>query len=147
MADSESKEKNVSKTLAWILGGLLALVLTGGGIAWAQTAPDYVVYFEAEDFSLSRDQKAQLDNLADELADATVVRIDGYVQRSREEDKQRGPARLSEKRAFAVEKHLQDLVKQRSPNKQDIDWAAVGRGQPPFDVGLPMARRVEIFID
>jgi outer membrane protein OmpA-like peptidoglycan-associated protein len=75
------------------------------------------------------------------------VRIDGYVQRSREDDRTKGPARLSEKRAQAVENYLQSMVKQRSPNKATIEWTAAGKGQPPWDVGLPWARRVEIFIE
>ena len=121
--------------------------LAGGGIAWALTAPTHIVYFEYEDFSLSPEQKEELDALVDELEDATIVRIDGYVQRSREEDKDKGPARLSEKRAQAVTNYLQSMIKERSPNKQDIEWQSVGRGQPALDVGLPWARRVEVFVE
>lgn len=130
-----------------LLAIALGMTLAGGGMAWALTAPTHIVYFEYEDFSLSQDQKRDLDSLADELENATVVRIDGYVQRSREEDKDKGPARLSEKRADAVTKYLQSMIKERSPNKQDIEWQSVGRGQPALDVGLPWARRVEVFIE
>lgn len=130
-----------------LLALALGISLAGGGIAWALTAPTHIVYFEYEDFSLSPEQKEELDALVDELGDATIVRIDGYVQRSREEDKDKGPARLSEKRADAVTKYLQSKVKQRSPNKQDIEWQSVGRGQPALDVGLPWARRVEVFVE
>ena len=125
----------------------LGISLAGGGIAWALTAPTHIVYFEYEDFSLDREQKSELDDLLDELEDATIVRVDGYVQRSREEDKDKGPARLSEKRADAVTKYLQSIMKERSPNKQDIEWQSVGRGQPALDVGLPWARRVEVFVE
>ena len=129
-----------------LLALALGISLAGGGIAWALTAPTHIVYFEYEDFSLSPEQKEELDALVDELEDATIVRIDGYVQRSREEDKDKGPARLSEKRAQAVTNYLQSMIKERSPNKQDIEWQSVGRGQPALDVGLPWARRVEVFV-
>ena len=125
----------------------LGISVAGGGIAWALTAPTHIVYFEYEDFSLSPEQKEELDALVDDLEDATIVRVDGYVQRSREEDKDKGPARLSEKRAQAVTNYLQSMIKERSPNKQDIEWQSVGRGQPALDVGLPWARRVEIFLE
>lgn len=130
-----------------LLALALGISLAGGGIAWALTAPTHIVYFEYEDFSLSPEQKEELDALVDELEDATIVRIDGYVQRSREEDKDKGPARLSEKRAQAVTNYLQSMIKERSPNKQDIEWQSVGRGQPALDVGLPWARRVEVFVE
>ena len=130
-----------------LLALALGISLAGGGIAWALTAPTHIVYFEYEDFSLSPEQKEELDALVDELGDATIVRIDGYVQRSREEDKDKGPAGLSEKRAQAVTNYLQSMIKERSPNKQDIEWQSVGRGQPALDVGLPWARRVEVFVE
>ncbi len=135
------------RSFVWIVVGIIVASLVGGGIAWATTAPTQVVYFEVEDFSLSPDQKAELDELVPALEQATAVRIDGFVQRSREADREKGPARLSEKRANAVENYLQSQVKERSPNKQDIEWTTVGRGQPPFDVGFPWARRVEITIE
>ena len=133
--------------LLFLIALALGISLAGGGIAWALTAPTHIVYFEYEDFSLSPEQKEELDALVDELEDATIVRVDGYVQRSREEDKDKGPARLSEKRAQAVTNYLQSMIKERSPNKQDIEWQSVGRGQPALDVGLPWARRVEIFLE
>ena len=135
------------KRLLLLIGLALGITVAGGGIAWALTAPTHIVYFEYEDFSLSPEQKEELDALVDDLEDATIVRVDGYVQRSREEDKDKGPARLSEKRADAVTKYLQSMMKERSPNKQDIEWQSVGRGQPALDVGLPWARRVEVFIE
>lgn len=134
------------RVLAFV-AAVVAATFIGSGIAWALTAPTHIVYFDAEDFSLSPEQKSELDALRPELEAATSVRIDGYVQRSREEDKEKGPARLSEKRAQAVANYLQSMVKQRSPNKQDISWTAIGRGQPALDVGLPWARRVEVFIE
>lgn len=135
------------KNTVWIAVGIIVASLVGGGIAWAATAPIHITYFDVEDFSLSQDQKAELDQLLPALEQATSVRIDGFVQRSREEDRQKGPARLSEKRAQAVENYLQSQLKERSPNKQDIEWTTIGRGQPPFDVGFPWARRVEITIE
>jgi len=136
----------VNKRLWLVTAIVVVLSLTGGGIAWALTAPTRVVYFAHEDFSLDQEQKAALDELEPLLEDAVVVRIDGYVQRSREDDRNKGPARLSEKRAQAVENYLRSMVKQRSPQKASIEWEAAGKGQPPWDVGLPWARRVEIFI-
>jgi outer membrane protein OmpA-like peptidoglycan-associated protein len=126
---------------------VVVVSLMGGGIAWALTAPARVVYFEIEDFSLDQDQKSALDAVVPLLEDAEQVRIDGYVQRSREGDENKGAARLSEKRAQSVENYLRSQVKERSKNKAEISWVSVGRGQPPWDVGLPWARRVEIFIE
>ncbi len=126
---------------------VVVLSLAGGGIAWALTAPTRVVYFDHEDFSLSQDQKASLDELVPLLEEAERVEIDGYVQRSREAERNKGPARLSEKRAQAVENYLRSQVKERSPQKAEIEWAVFGKGQPPWDVGLPWARRVEVFIE
>jgi len=134
-------------TRLWLVTAVVvALSLTGGGIAWALTAPTRVIYFAHEDFSLDQEQKAALDELEPLLGDAVAVRIDGYVQRSREDDRQKGPARLSEKRAQAVENYLRSMVKQRSPQKAPIEWVVSGKGQPSWDVGLPWARRVEVFI-
>lgn len=127
--------------------GILVLLLIGGGVAWAVTAPDKVVYFETERFALTQSQRAELNALLPELQDATTVRIDGYVQRSREEDRGKGPARLSEKRADAVHRYLENRLRQSGPPFPDLEWVVTGRGQPPFDVGLPISRRVEIFID
>lgn len=126
---------------------ILAVLLIGGGVAWAVTAPDKVVYFETERFALTQDQRAELNALLPELRDASTVRIDGYVQRSREADRDKGPARLSEKRADAVHRYLENSLRQSGPPFPDIEWTVSGRGQPPFDVGLPISRRVEIFID
>lgn len=133
--------------LLFLIALALGISLAGGGIAWALTAPAHIVYFDQEDFSLSPEHKEELDDLLDELEDATIVRVDGYVQRSREDDQEKGPARLSEKRAQAVTNYLQSMMKERSPNKQDIEWQSVGRGQPALDVGLPWARRVEVFVE
>jgi len=137
----------VRKSLWGITAIAVVMILAGGGIAWALTAPGHIVYFEREDFSLDQEQKIALDALAPQLEEATTVRIDGYVQRSQESDKMVGPARLSEKRAQSVENYLRSMVKERSPQKAEINWVAVGKGQPPFDVGLPWSRRVEIFIE
>jgi outer membrane protein OmpA-like peptidoglycan-associated protein len=131
----------------WIAVALAVVaVLIGSGVAWALTAPTQVIYFDHEDFSLSQEQKASLQELVPLLEEAERVQINGYVQRSREQDRNKGPARLSEKRAQAVENYLRSQVKERSPQKAQIEWVAQGKGQPPWDVGLPWARRVEIFI-
>lgn len=137
----------MSRGLWFFTAILAALSLAGGSVAWALTAPNHVVYFEPEDFSLDPGQKQELDALIPLLEDAESVNIEGFVQRSREEDQQAGPARLSEKRAQAVENYLRSLVKERSPQKADINWQSAGKGQPSWDVGLPWARRVEISIN
>ena len=67
------------KSLWLVAGVLVALSLAGGGIAWALGAPSRVVYFEHEDFSLSQEQKASLDELVPLVEEAERVQIDGYV--------------------------------------------------------------------
>lgn len=70
----------------------LALALTGGGIAWAQVAPTATIFFDSESFALDDQQASRLDALAPHLREAREIRIDGYVQRSREGDTHKGPA-------------------------------------------------------
>lgn len=122
-------------------------LLLGGVVSYAAIGPDRLVFFESEDFSLSQAQKQELDTLLPQLENAREVRVSGFVQRSRPEDRNKGPARLSYKRADAVAKYLQNLVKQRSKTKQEISWVVEGLGQPPLDPGTPLARRVEIRIE
>jgi hypothetical protein len=74
------------------------------------------------------------------------VVVDGYVQRSTEENKNKGPAALSYKRAETVANYLESQVKQRSKNKQPIEWVVAGKGQPFTGFWSPNARRAEIFI-
>ena len=114
------------------------------GSVWAAGSPTKLVYFDPEDFSLSQAQKTELETLLPILETATAVEVRGYVQRSREADKNKGPANLSYKRAEAVANYLQSLLKEKSKNKRTIDWVVIGAGQPALDMGLPDARRVEI---
>ena len=131
-----------------LIGLLTAMVmLIGGVVSYAAIGPDRLVFFDSEDFSLSQSQKQELESLLPQLENASEVRVSGFVQRSRPEDRNKGPARLSYKRADAVAKYLQNLVKQRSKNKQEISWVVEGLGQPPLDPGTPFARRVEIRIE
>ncbi len=136
----------MKRRILTILAASLVVVGVGGGITYAAVGPDQMVFFDSEDFSLSQSQKDQLDQLLPLLETASQVKVEGFVQRSRPEDRNKGPARLSYKRADAVAKYLQNLVKQRSKNKQTIEWIVEGLGQPPLDPGLPFARRVEIRI-
>ncbi|CAB4572968.1 unannotated protein [freshwater metagenome] len=122
-------------------------LLLGGVVSYAAIGPDRLVFFESEDFSLSQEQKRELDSLLPQLENASKVIVSGFVQRSRPEDRNKGPARLSHKRADAVAKYLQNLVKERSKRKQNIEWVVEGLGQPPLDPGTIFARRVEIRIE
>ena len=134
--------------MVWIFTLLLAGVLAVSGTAVAITNPEptSIVYFASEDFSLDKTQKDALDALVPQLDDATKVVIDGYVQRSTEANKNKGPDALSFKRANTVAKYLESQVKQRSKNKQPIEWVIAGKGQPFTGFWSPNARRAVIFI-
>lgn len=134
--------------IVWIFSLLVAVVLAISGTAVAATNPEptSIVYFASEDFSLDKTQKDALDALVPQLTDATTVTVDGYVQRSTEENKNKGPEALSFKRADTVAKYLQSQVEQRSKNKQPIEWIVAGKGQPIVGFWSPNARRAEVFI-
>lgn len=134
--------------ILWSIALLIAAIagISGTAVAIANPVPTSIVYFETEDFSLSPTQKDALDALLPQLETASSVTVDGFVQRSSAENKNKGPANLSYKRADAVTKYLQDLVKQRSTNKQKITWTENGQGQPITGFWSPDARRAEVFI-
>jgi outer membrane protein OmpA-like peptidoglycan-associated protein len=134
--------------IVWAVALVIAVVaaVSGAVVAVANPIPTTSVYFATEDFSLDKAQKDALDALLPQLETATAVTVDGYVQRSIEANKSKGPANLSFKRADAVIKYLQDLVKQRSQNKQEIVWTEAGKGQPFTGYWSPDARRAEVFI-
>jgi len=134
--------------IIWAFALVIAVVaaVSGTAVAIANPIPTSIVYFATEDFSLSPSQKDALDALLPQLETATKVTVDGYVQRSLPENKNKGPANLSFKRADAVTKYLQNLVKQRSKNKQTIEWVENGKGQPITGYWSPDARRAEVFI-
>lgn len=137
----------VGKKSILVAAGVAAAIALGSAVSFAASGIDRIVYFDTEDFSLSQAQKEELDSLLPQLEQASTVTVYGFVQRSRPEDKNKGPDRLSYKRADAVAKHLQNLVKQGSKKKATITWIVEGLGQPPFDPGTAFARRVEVRID
>ena len=138
----------MSVRIVWIfsLFVAVALAISGTAVAIATPEPTSIVYFASEDFSLDKTQKDALDALVPQLTDANKVTVDGYVQRSSEENKNKGPDALSYKRAETVAKYLESQVKQRSKNKQPIEWVISGKGQPLVGFWSPNARRAEVFI-
>ena len=134
--------------IVWFFTLIVAVVLavSGTAVAIANPQPTSIVYFASEDFSLDKAQKDALDAIVPQLTDATKVTVDGYVQRSTEQNKNKGPEALSFKRADTVAKYLQSQVKQRSKNKQPIEWVISGKGQPVVGFWSPDARRAEVFI-
>lgn len=121
----------------WIVAvvTVAALVLVSGvtvGVMRANaTTPDVTLYFETETFALTKEHKDYLDTFEDQFAAAKTITIHGFVQRSKEEDKNKGPRNLSQKRADAVEKYIQQMLKQRSKKKQTAEYVSIGMGQPP----------------
>lgn len=131
-----------------LLGILLAVAAIFGGYlaVSAATLPNQVVYFTSEDFSLDKAQKDELTVLAESLEEPSSVSIIGYVQRSTEENKNRGPERLSEKRAKAVANFLASEHKRLFKNEPELVIIEEGRGQPEFNFWLSESRRVDIFV-
>ena len=131
------------------LGAMIGLsAIFGGYLAVNATSlPDRVVYFSSEDFSLNKDQKQALSSLAETLDEPSKVLIYGYVQRSTEENKHRGPARLSEKRAKAVSNYLASEHKRLFKDEPELIIVEEGRGQPEFNFWLSESRRVDVFVE
>lgn len=135
----------------WIIVMAIAALVglgaaTFGTIRASASAPDVTVYFTSEDFSLSQEQKEQIDSQLDQLAQAKRIIVHGFVQDSPPEYENRGPENLSAKRADAVAKYIQQALNQRPGKKQNATYVVEGLGQPPFDFTFREARRVEVFL-
>ena len=150
-------------------------VLAGVGIALATTIvavanqPTATVYFAAESYELTTDQKAAIDAKKGELNSANLITIQGFVQNSPSATATVGPEHLSLLRAQAVEAYIRSILKDDSVgtttiiNGPDVTptptttlpqtgkdkpkrlYVVQRMGQPLIDFSFTDARRVEIY--